>query len=258
MQTLAYGERPEQQGDLYLPATPSSPAVVCLLHGGFWRSMYRRDQMDAVATDLAGRGFAVWNLEYRGLGAPGGGWPGTLADVADGIDHLATLALRGSRLALDDLAVVGHSAGGHLALWSAARDRSSALGGQGVRVRVAAAAGLAPVADLEAAHALGLGNGVVGQFLGGSPEQHPDRYRASSPRALLPLGVPQLVVHGTADDTVPIEIARGYVQAARTAGDAVTLVELTGRGHFDCLDPQSEAHAALCRWLAGRDRACGR
>jgi acetyl esterase/lipase len=247
LQTLSYGPLPEHQGDLYLPGV-ARPPVVCLLHGGFWRKIYRREQMSPIASDLARRGFAVWNLEYRGIGA-GGGWPGTLTDVAAGIDHLATLVERGVDLAIDRVVVAGHSAGGQLALWAAARHRSSGSGVTSTRVRVAAAAGLAPVADLARAHELHLGNGVVGDFLGGSPEQHPERYRAASPRALLPLGVPQLVVHGTADDTVPVEIARDYASAARAAGDAVQLVELSDRGHFDFLDPTSEAHATLCRWL---------
>jgi acetyl esterase/lipase len=114
---------------------------VCLLHGGFWRMPYGRDEMDAIARDLAARGFAVWNLEYRRVGAPGGGWPGTLDDVGAGIDHLATLVGEGVNLDLERVAVVGHSAGGQLALWSASRASP--------RVRVAAAAGLAPVADLD-------------------------------------------------------------------------------------------------------------
>jgi acetyl esterase/lipase len=255
IRTVAYGELPEQQGDLYLPEV-ERPPVVCLLHGGFWRKVYRRDQMDAVARDLVGRGFAVWNREYRGIGA-GGGWPGTLDDVAQGIDHLAELVLGGTDMDLGQVVAAGHSAGGHLALWSAARERAAGLmsGTRPARVRVAAVAGLAPVADLAAAHRLRLGNGVVGDFLGGSPAERPERYAACSPMALLPLGVPQLIVHGTADDTVPIEIARDYVRAAAGAGDPATLVELPDRGHFDFLDPASGAHAALCHWLtAGRSR----
>jgi len=245
MRTFRYGPAAEQEGDLYL-AGAGRAAVVCLLHGGFWRAMYRRDQMVAISADLAARGFAVWNLEYRGLGA-GGGWPNTLQDVAAGIDHLAVIAEGGVDLDLARVITVGHSAGGHLALWAAARER--ALGAQ-ARVRVAAAAGLAPVADLVEGHRLDLGRGVVADFLGGPPAEQGERYRAASPRALLPLGVPQLIVHGTADDTVPVEIARGYAAAAQAAGDDVALAELPERGHFDFLDPTSEAHALLCRWLA--------
>ncbi len=236
MRTHRYGPAPEQEGDLYLPARPHPP-VVCLLHGGFWRQVYRRDQFIPVAEDLAARGFAVWNLEYRRLGAPGGGWPGTLQDVAAGIDRLADLP---EHLDLTRVITAGHSAGGHLALWAPGRP---------ARVRVTAAAGLAPVADLVEAHRLHLGRGVVHDFLGGSPEEHPDRYRDASPRALLPRRIPQLILHGTDDDTVPISIARDYAQAARAAGDHITFTELPARGHFDFLDPTTEAHTLLCTWL---------
>src|SRR5438105_2368060 len=136
-----------QEGDLYLPTRPGR-SVVCLLHGGFWRTPYARDEMTPIARDLVARGYAVWNLDYRRLGDPGGGWPGTLEDVAAGIDHLADLAAEGVALNLQRVIVAGHSAGGQLALWSAARDRYSGDGAAPPRVRVAAVAGLAPVADL--------------------------------------------------------------------------------------------------------------
>ncbi|HJW33098.1 MAG TPA: alpha/beta fold hydrolase [Holophagaceae bacterium] len=244
----AYGPAPAQVGDLYLPGV-SHPAIICLLHGGFWRAPYGPDQMAEVAQDLAGRGFAVWNLGYRRVGEEGGGWPGTLQDVAAGIDHLARIATEGVDLDLDRVTVVGHSAGGHLALWSAARDRAALAGAQPARVRVAAAVGLAPVADLRRAHALGLGNGAVEALLGGTPEQVPDRFRSASPRELLPLGVPQLILHGAEDAAVPLQLARAYAEAAEAAGDPVTFVALPGMGHMEFLDPASAAHAALCGWL---------
>jgi acetyl esterase/lipase len=204
---------------------------------------YGRDQMTSIAQDLAHRGHAVWNLEYRRLGASTGGWPGTFDDVIAGIEHLARLASAGIDLDLDRIITVGHSAGGQLALWSAARNR-------GKRIRIRAAVGLAPVADLVRAYELGLGGGAVAELLGGAPTDQAERYHAASPRAMLPLNVPQLVIHGTADDVVPVEIARSYTQAARVAGDRVELVELPGTGHMEYLDPSSTAHAALCEWLA--------
>jgi len=203
--------------------------------------------MSPVAEDLASRGFAVWNLEYRRLGAPGGGWPGTLEDAAAGIEHLLELAAGGIALDLDRVVVIGHSAGGHLALWCGARRRPP--GATPPRVRIAAAVGLAPISDLAQAYALRVGGAVVAELLGGPPAQVPDRCRAASPMELLPLGTPQLVLHGTADDAVPIELSRHYARGAAAAGDPVELVELTGSGHMDFLDPGSVAHAALCRWL---------
>lgn len=248
VRSVRYGAAADHEADLHLPATPRPP-VVCLLHGGFWRMPWGRDQMTPVAEDLASRGFAVWNIEYRRLGAAGGGWPGTMDDVALAIDHLARLVADGVDLDLDRVVVVGHSAGGHLALWAAgaARGRTEL---SARRVRIAAAIGLAPIADLAAAHAARVGGSVIEELLGGAPSVRPDPYGAASPMALLPLGVRQLVLHGTADEDVPIELSRHYAAAARAAGDDIELVALPGTGHMELVDPASEAHAVLCRWLA--------
>ena len=116
----AYGPGTDRFGELWRPAGDGPWPVVALLHGGFWRARRTLELMRPLAADLAGRGFAAWNLEYRRVGQPGGGWPGTFQDVAAGLDHLAELAGR-EPLDLDRLVVAGHSAGGHLALWSAAR-----------------------------------------------------------------------------------------------------------------------------------------
>jgi acetyl esterase/lipase len=246
---IAYREIDQQVGDLYLPGRGVHDApVVCLLHGGFWRMPYARDEMHAVAEDLAARGFAVWNLEYRRLGG-GGGWPATVDDVRAGIDHLATLRADGLALDLRRVAVAGHSAGGHLALCCAHRDDRYDADGTPRRVPVIAAVGLAPVADLAYAHTLSSGGGAVTAFLGAAPEEQPRRYRNASPIERLPLGVRQLILHGTADDVLPIEISRRYAQAALAAGDDLTLVELENCGHMEFLDPTSRAHAALCEWL---------
>lgn len=247
MQSVRYGPAADQEADLHLPATPRPP-VVCLLHGGFWRMPWGRDQLTPMADDLASRGFAAWNIGYRRLGVEGGGWPGTMDDVALAIDHLAQLAADGVELDLDRVAVAGHSAGGHLALWAgAARSRPES---RARRVRIAAAIGLAPIADLAAAHRAYLGGSAIAELLGGSPSERPERYGAASPMELLPLGVRQLVVHGTADEDVPIGLSRGYVEAARSAGDDIELVELLGTGHMELIDPASEAQATIRRWLA--------
>jgi acetyl esterase/lipase len=221
-----------------------------VLHGGFWRLPFGRDQLHAVALDLARRGFAVWNLEYRRLGTPTAGWPGTFDDVTAGIEHLSRLAADGIELDLDRVAVVGHSAGGHLALWSAACQRADRKNGVARRVRIGAVVGQAPVADLVQAHALALGDGAVAELLGGTPAERPAQYQAASPHLMLPFDVPQLVIHGGKDDAVPLEVARSYTRAARAAGDQIELLELPDAGHMDFLDPMSDAHAALCHWLA--------
>lgn len=244
--TAAYGPLPDHVGDLYL-ADAARARVVCLLHGGFWRMPYGREHIAPLAGDLVKRGFAVWNLEYRRVGS-GGGWPGTLQDVGAGIDYLATLAAEGAPIDLNHVTVVGHSAGGHLALWSARRARGN--GFQPRRVRLQAAVGLAPVADLKLAYELRCGNGAVENFLGGSPQEYAERYRTSSPAEMLPLGVRQLLIHTAGDDDVPIDISRRYAGAARAAGDDIEFIELASGGHMDFVDPRSEAHAALCRWLS--------
>ena len=249
--TASYGAHPDQAGDLHLPAQ-RAPAVVCLLHGGFWRMPYGRDQMTAMAADLAGRGFAVWNLGYRRLGVAGGGWPGTLDDVVAGIGHLARLAVEGIDLDLTRVVVCGHSAGGHLALCAARRCGRPGVDQAHAGIPIRMAVGLAPLADLARAQQLDLGRGAVGEFLGGGTAAAPERVRAASPRALLPLGVPQLILHGTGDDVVPIAMSREYAAAARAAGDAVELVELPGLGHMEHLEPASAAHRALCDRLAER------
>jgi acetyl esterase/lipase len=230
-------------GDLYLPDR-GAPPVVVLLHGGFWRLPYGRDQYRAVAEDLQGRGYAVWNLEYRRLPAPGSGWPGTFEDVRQGVAHLGTLS--SGTVDTNRVFICGHSAGGHLALWSGAQHRSLRADSG---VRVAGVIAQAPVADLAEAHRLGLGRGAVAELLAAAPDEAPDRYRAASPAELLPLGVRQLVLQGALDDTVPPSLVRGYTDAARRAGDPVELQELPGLGHMEFLDPASAFHAAACHWL---------
>lgn len=248
LREVPYGPHPSQVGDLHLPDAARPPAV-CLFHGGFWRVPYGRDQMTPLAEDLVTRGFAVWNLEYRRLG-DGGGWSTTFEDVAAGVDRLASLAGDDIGLDLGRVAAVGHSAGGHLALWSAGGRKLEGVE-PAPRVRVVAAVGQAAVADLERAHDLALGRGVAAELLGGSPAAVPERYGLASPRHLAPLGVPQFLVHGESDDVVPVEMAVEYVAAARAAGDDVALLTLEGVGHFEHLDPAGEAWGAVASWLEG-------
>jgi acetyl esterase/lipase len=239
VQTLSYGTAPEQVGDLYLPGR-QDPPLVCLFHGGFWRMPYGRDQLDAISADLCAAGIAVWNLGYRRIGTEGHPWPATLEDVTAALAYLAQLQQTHRKLHGARLSLVGHSAGGHLAFWGAARAHRVAPA-----LTVSAAIGLAPLLDLEAAFAAGLGNGAVAQFLGGSPETVPDRYRLASPAAQLPLGVRQYILHGDMDDVVPPHFSRAYVAAAQTAGSVVTYVELGGTGHMDFVDPTTAAYQRL-------------
>jgi acetyl esterase/lipase len=185
---------------------------------------------------------ATWTIEYRRIGDPGGGWPGTLADVAAAADHLRAIA-PAYNLDLDRVTTVGHSAGGHLALWLAARARLPA--GHALAapdpLPVRRAVGLAAVSDLRMCWELRLSNGVVGEFLGGSPDTVPARYAVASPAALLPLGVPQVLIHGTEDDSVPFAMSAVYRDTAVAAHDPVTLIPLPGLEHFALIDPESAA-----------------
>jgi acetyl esterase/lipase len=201
--------------------------------------------------DLAGRGWAVWNLEYRRLGwRGGGGWPATFEDVAAGIDHLGRLD---APLDLARVVVIGHSAGGQLALWAAAR-RGLPAGAPGAEpaVRPAAAVAQAGVVDLREAARLDLSRGAARSLLGGPPGKLPKRYDLASPLERVPLGVPHLLVHGDADDSVPVELSRRYARRAREAGDSCELIELSGCGHFEHLDPSSHAWGVVTTWLEPR------
>jgi acetyl esterase/lipase len=230
---IAYGDDPEQVANLHLPAVEGGPwPVVVLVHGGFWRRRWDRTTTTPLARELAAHRLLVWNVEYRRVGQDGGGWPGTFLDVAAATDHLAELP----EADLERVVAVGHSAGGHLALWLAARPRLPAgAPGRGARVRLRGAVSLAGVCDLERGAEDGLGDGAVVELLGGPPGERPDRYASASPAALLPLGVPQVLVHGGRDGIVPPAQSRDYARAAAAAGDRVELVELPEADHFDLI-----------------------
>jgi acetyl esterase/lipase len=238
--TVRYGPESDQVIDIRLPSGPVTGPPVVFVHGGFWRARYDRAHAGPLAADLAGRGHPVAVIEYRRVGQPGGGWPGTLDDVRAAVVALPDLA--GPRFAAPVLA--GHSAGGHLALWVARQ-----VPARGVLA-------LAPVADLALGHGLNLGAGAVAALLGGGPADVPDRYAAADPARLLPLGVPCVIVHGQEDRQVPVTVSRSYVARARAAGDRIHLVEVPDMDHFAVIDPGSPAwstvHTALSAFAAER------
>jgi acetyl esterase/lipase len=249
-----YGAHPAQAADLALP--PSGPArgVVLLIHGGYWRARYDRSLQHDVAADLVSAGWAVWNLGYRGVGpgpTSGGGWPDTYRDVAAGIDALAPVAAE-HRLDLGVLVALGHSAGGALALWAAGRHRLPAgVPGAGPRVSPSAVIAQAAICDLDAGARQALGAGAIVDLMGAHPDAAPDRYALASPAALLPLGVPVLLVTGAGDDTVPVQQSAAFAAAAGRAGDDVRLEIVPGEGHFGHLDPGSASWAVALAWLDG-------
>ena len=242
---VRYGPDPEHVANLHRPAGEGPWPSVVVVHGGFWRDRYDRTVTTSLAEDLARRGLLAWNVEYRRVGREGGGWPGTLADVAAAADALVDV---GEADAVRVVAL-GHSAGGQLALWLAGRHRlTPGSPGGAPRLRPRAAVSLAGVVDLVRASEAGLGNGACDAFLGGSAGGVPDRYAVASPAALLPLGVPQLLVHGGRDANVR-GISRAYAELARAAGDDVELVELPEADHFDVVDTGHEAWAAVVERL---------
>ena len=275
---VRYGPADQHFAELRLPTVESarlrarrgSSPVAVFVHGGFWKSEWALDLENAMADDLARRGWASWNIEYRRVGfkannyvaQDGAGWPGTFQDVATALDKLADVAAEleqmpaagdgapTPRLDLQRVVLIGHSAGGHLALWLAQAHRQEAVmllgevAARRCRVKPLAVVGQAPVADLEKAFRQSLSDDgdAAAQLMGGSPESvlvdGRSAYEVASPAALLPLGCAQLLISGTDDTDVPIALTREYVEDVRRAGcDAVTLLEFPGAGHYELITP---------------------
>jgi acetyl esterase/lipase len=215
-----YGSDPSQYGVLY-----GEGPVAVLIHGGFWKADYGLELMDPLCADLASRGWAAWNIEYRRLGN-GGGVPETLDDVSAAIDHLDHLP----GVDLSRVVAIGHSAGGHLAAWAATRDHH--------RVAITGVVSQAGVLDLQRALELRLSNGVVERFLKGQPSD------VASPIERLPLGVPALLTHGGRDDIVPVEISERFARAS-----GASLMVEPEEDHFGHLDPKNPLWKAVLAWL---------
>jgi acetyl esterase/lipase len=222
-----------------MSAAGSGPHPVALvIHGGCWRAYWQLELMDALCRDLASRGIAAWNIEYRRLGQ-GGGWPMSLIDVGAAADLLDLLASR-HPLDLSRLVAVGHSAGGHLALWTAARHRlAPGSPGSDPVVRVSSVLVLAGISDLREGFRQGTCDHAVYELLGGPPEAVAERYAHASPAELLPIGVPQVLVHGSADEDVDPSITDLYAERARASGDQIDEIRLDGFDHFDVINPES-------------------
>ena len=257
---LAYGDHPAQYVELWQPAG-SAIGTALLVHGGYWRSRWALDLMDPMAEHLSRRGWRVVNAEYRRVepDSTDGVWPAMAADLRSVLDIAIGAGVDDTTGDGRDTVVVGHSAGGQLALWVAAdrvavaRADTGERRGDSDRVGVAGVVALAPVADLVVADRLGLSDGAAALLLGGGAAEVPDRYGEASPIARVPIGVAQLVVHGTADDAVPIELAQSYAQAASAAGDDVELHTPPDVDHFDIIDPDHAlwqvVDATIERWV---------
>jgi len=237
---IPYGDDPLQVADLRLPIGNGPHPAVIAIHGGFWRNRFDLKHLGHLCAALTAEGFATWSLEYRRLGDPGGGWPGTFHDIVAGAQRLFDQA---GDLGIDPdrVIVAGHSAGGHLASWLASLANVPA--GSDIAadpLPLAGAVPLAGVLDLVRCWERGLSNGVVAELLGGTPEEVPGRYAAASPQALVPPPVPQVAIHGADDETVPRDFSERYVKAVTAAGGAATLRVLPGSGHFAPIDPATD------------------
>lgn len=250
---IAYGPAPSNFAELRVPAGPGPHPVVVLLHGGYYQRRYGADYFVPLAEALTTEGFATWNVEYRRLGEDGAGYPGTFRDVADATNLLSRLAPT-RHLDLGHVTALGHSAGGQLALWLASASRLR-VAPSDAPVRIARVVGLAPVTDLRGI--ADANKGMVREIMGGTPSERPARYAELSPLELVPLGVPQVVIHGTDDWLLPFAVSERYVTAAAAAGDDVTLVPMRGMGHLAVADPSSAVWPSLLAAVRGDAQPAG-
>ncbi|GAA2375031.1 MULTISPECIES: alpha/beta hydrolase family protein [Gordonia] len=245
---IHYGDQPSQFGHLYLPERgPAECApLVVLVHGGYWSTEYSLVINTPVARDLAQRGAAVWNIEYRRVEETGGGWPGTGRDVVAAIRALEgpvaeQLAIDGVKVDRKNVAVVGHSAGGQLAVWAVAQTDARAGG-----FRIATVVPQSAVLDFTGGAS---DRTSVRRLMGVSFEEAPDRYAAASPACQPPFDALVAAVHTADDASVPIELSRRYVEGAAARGQRAVLYEVPGEGHDAFVDPRSAAHRQTLRVL---------
>ncbi|WP_232379570.1 alpha/beta hydrolase family protein [Polyangium fumosum] len=239
---ISYGSEPDQFGELRVPPGRGPHPVAVLLHGGCWTTIFGLEQMSDMGEDLTQRGIATWNVEFRRItyGGTDSGHPETFLDVGAAIDKLRTLAPIYD-LDLDEVVTVGHSAGGHLGVWAAARPNlptTSPIRGTNP-LPLSAAVSLAGVLDIADPVARGACGTLADQLLGGTPTDVPERYAESNPSELVPIGVRQVLIHGTADDIIPLSSSENYREHARDAGDHVSLKKVHNADHFDVITPTS-------------------
>ncbi|MGE4408959.1 MAG: alpha/beta hydrolase [Sphingobium sp.] len=244
--TIAYGTDPMQKIDLWLPGGQGPFPVVLMVHGGCWLTRVAdRSLMDWVAEDLRTHGIAVWNIDYRGIDIAGGGYPGTFQDVAAAADKLAADAGK-YHLDLKRLVAVGHSAGGHLALWLSARPRLPAdsvlYSVHPLPIQHVVSLGGLP--DLEATAESpdnGCGTKGIAGLVGAPSAAHADVFADTSVTRLLPLGVEQILINGGYDRIIPGRLGLDFFKKAQAAGDKVTLSFVSKTGHVELITPDSKA-----------------
>ena len=246
---VQYGKNPLQFGELRFPSGPGPFPLLFVIHGGFWSATYDLAHIRHLCSRLTSLGIVTCSVEYRRVGNAGGGWPGTLLDIAGATEFFRKKLNDDPRVDLSRAAAIGHSAGGHLVFWLGGRHnvpRSSDLR-SGEKPWLRAVISLAGVVDLREGWNLQLGSGAVGRLIGGGPEQFEDRYREASPIELLPMTLRQVLIHGRDDRVVPISQSEQFVQKAKAAGDTPSLITLDRVGHFELIDPESKAWDVVAR-----------
>jgi acetyl esterase/lipase len=249
---LPYGPLPLQFGDLWLPTSTDRKhrfPLIVFIHGGWWKAAYDLGYAGFLCKAMKAQGVAVWSLEYRRVGDVGGGFPGTMQDVAMGMDHVAELA-KVYPLDTNRIIAAGHSAGGHLAFWLAGRhhipygtvlaDPQPVLPLRGV-VALAGAVDLRLTIDLGGFFSFSNGAPNTKALMGGDPKQRPERYAAANPGQLMPLNLRQVLVQGSEDDQIPPQLPERWAAASRRQGDFVEVTMVPHADHFDIVDPESSA-----------------
>ncbi len=249
---IPYGADPSQFGDLWLPGHKHNgrPApVIVFFHGGWWKAEYDLGYAGELCNAFRHEGFACWSVEYRRVGDIGGGWPGTFQDAAAGFDYLSVLA-KTYPLDLTRVLTMGHSAGGHLAFWTAGRhhiERGSEAQHAAPQIPLRGTVALAGAVDLRLTIELaGHGTfahdrGEVFRLMGSSPAAFPERYRAGNPGDLLPFQAPQVLIQGMQDDQIPPDLPSRWASLSHRVGSTATVTMLSGADHFDVVDPASLA-----------------
>jgi len=239
---ISYGADSLQFGNLIIPDVSNKATVIMIIHGGCWRSKYDYTLMDEMSMDLAKRGYATWNIEYRRTEDEGGQWPGTITDVALALKELNNIA-EDYLIDLDNIIVMGHSAGGHLALMLGAQSKMDSNSDLKINdlPSIKGIVSLAGITDLMTYLAPeGCGSNVL-KLVGGAPEELPGRYLAGSPITYLPIGIPQKLITGIKDDIVPIAHIQPYYDKATDLEDPVELIKISDAGHFEVINPESDA-----------------
>ena len=227
---ISYGSDHNQFGEIRVPKGKGPFPLVMNIHGGFWRAAYDLSHAGHLCAALTAKGLVTWNLEYRRVGNPGGGWPGTFEDIRSACRYLPQLAKRYT-IDLNKVVVMGHSAGGQLALCLAARESA-----------VKRVVSLAGVVDLQKAYEMHLSNDAVVAFMGGKPSEVPEHYAEADPMKLtISRSTVQWLIHGAADDVVPSYFSRNYTQTKQQSGANVHYLEISTAGHYELIDPRSRA-----------------